>query len=261
PGGAGRRAARALRSGPVLAGESEQARQRRAPAHLRSVRPAGEAPRRSLDQDGLRVRLGSERPGGQSRGQRSLHRGRRSRLHGWQQALQAARHGGDAMRCTLGLAFLLALVAAGAAHAQTIHSPAFLPNSGGARAYALSGAEVALANDAGAAFVNPARLCFVHGSSFVLGYARLVEDIPSDRGEFSYWHPLGDSIGAPFQRESVYRTALAGAAEYQRLQLAQGSEYAEVTGSLAGAIAPANILAFGLALRALRTNSSDVDGL
>lgn len=165
------------------------------------------------------------------------------------------------MRRALGLALWLVTALAGGAAAQTVHSPAFTPNSGGARAYALSGAEVALANDAGAVFVNPARLCFVHGSSFVLGYARLVQDIPSDRGELSFSQPLGDSIGAPFQRESVYRTALAAAVEYQRLQLAQGSEYGEITGSLAGAVAPANILGFGLALRALRTNSADVDGL
>jgi len=154
---------------------------------------------------------------------------------------------------------LLALWAASAA-AQTVHSPAFAALSGGARAYALSGAEVALANDAAAAFVNPARLAFVRGPSFVLGYARLVEDIPSDRGEVSYSQPLGDSIGAPFQREAVYRTTLAAAAEYQRLELAQGSNYGEVTGTLAAALAPANILAFGAALRGLRTHS-DVDGL
>jgi hypothetical protein len=167
------------------------------------------------------------------------------------------------VRRGLALALVLAFagLAAGVARAQTIHSPAFTPNSGGARAYALSGAEVALANDAGAVFVNPARLCFVHGPSFVLGYARLVQDIPSDRGEFSYSQPLGDSIGAPFQREAAYRLALAAAAEYQRLELAQGSQYDEITGSLAAALAPTNILAFGVALRGLRTNSADVDGL
>jgi hypothetical protein len=159
------------------------------------------------------------------------------------------------------LAALLVAAWAGRAAAQeTIRSPAFTPNSGGARAYALSGAVVALANDAGAAFVNPARLCFVRGRSFEVGYARLVQYIPSDRGEVSYSQPFGDSIAAPFQREGVYRTALALAAEYQRLQLAQGSNYGEVTGSLAGALAPANIVAFGLALRSLHT-SSDVDGL
>jgi hypothetical protein len=166
------------------------------------------------------------------------------------------------MKRALRLASLLVAFLAGAASAQeTVKSPAFTPNSGGARAYALSGAEVALANDAGAVFVNPARLCFVRGRSFVVGYARLVQDIPSDRGEVSYSQPLGDSIAAPFQREAVYRTAIAGAAEYQRLELAQGSEYGEVTGSIGAALAPGNILAFGLALRALRTNSPDVQGL
>jgi hypothetical protein len=159
----------------------------------------------------------------------------------------------------LALAALLAL-AAREAVAQTIYSPAFATLSGGARAYALSGAEVALVNDAGAAFVNPARLSFLHGPSFVLGYARLVQYVPSDRGEFSYAHPLGDPIAAPFQEEGAYRTAFAVAAEYQRLELAQGSDYHEVTGTLAASLAPANIVAFGLALRGLSAGS-EVDGL
>ena len=158
------------------------------------------------------------------------------------------------------LVLMLIALGAGTARAQTVHSPAFAPLSGGARAYALSGALVALDDDAGAAFVNPARLAFVRGRSLVLGYARLVEDIPSDRGEVAYSQPLGDSIAAPFQREAVYRTAIALAAEYQRLELAQGSQYGEVTGTLGAALAPGNIMAFGLALRGLKTNS-DVDGL
>jgi len=158
-------------------------------------------------------------------------------------------------------ALLLLALMAGAARAQTIHSPAFAPLSGGARAYALSGALVALDNDASAAFVNPARLAFVRGRSLTLGYARLVEDIPSDRGEVAYSQPLGDSIAAPFQREAVYRTALALAAEYQRLELAQGSAYGEVTGTLAAALAPGNILAFGMAVRGLSMSSQAVDGL
>jgi len=158
------------------------------------------------------------------------------------------------------LVLMLMALGAGVARAQTIHSPAFAPLSGGARAYALSGALVALDDDAGAAFVNPARLAFVRGRSLVLGYARLVEDIPSDRGEVAYSQPLGDSIAAPFQREAVYRTAIALAAEYQRLELAQGSPYGEVTGTLGAALAPGNIMAFGLALRGLKTHA-DVDGL
>ena len=158
------------------------------------------------------------------------------------------------------LVLMLMASSAGAVRAQTIHSPAFAPLSGGARAYALSGALVALDNDASAAFVNPARLAFVRGRSLEMGYARLVEDIPSDRGEVAYSQPLGDSIAAPFQREAVYRTALAIAADYQRLELAQGSAYGEVTGTLGLALAPGNIMAFGLALRGLRTDS-EVDGL
>jgi len=159
------------------------------------------------------------------------------------------------------LALVLMAFASATARAQTVHSPAFAPLSGGARAYALSGALVALDNDAGAAFINPARLAFVRGQSLTLGYARLVEDIPSDRGEVAYSQPLGDSIAAPFQREAVYRSALAVGAEYQWLELAQGSAYGEVTGTLAAALAPGNILAFGAALRGLRTSSQAVDGL
>src|SRR5262245_5733898 len=162
------------------------------------------------------------------------------------------------MKALLAVAALVRFAAP--AFAQTVYSPAFAPLSGGARAYALSGAEVALADDAGAVFVNPARLAFLRGSSVVLGYARLVEDLPSDRGELSFALPLGDPIAAPFQQEGAYRTVIAFAAEYQRLELSQGSGYHEVTGSLAASLAPANILAFGAALRGLRT-SSDVDGL
>src|SRR5262245_55772128 len=160
----------------------------------------------------------------------------------------------------LAAALVLAALGAAPAGAQTINSPAFAPLSGGARAYALSGAEVALADDAAAAFVNPARLAFLRGSSMVLGYARLVEDVPSDRGELSYALPLGDPIAAPFQQEGAYRTVIAFGAEYQRLELSQGSGYHEVTGTIAASLAPAHILAFGVAVRGL-TTGSDVDGL
>lgn len=159
-----------------------------------------------------------------------------------------------------GLAVALLLSLASTAHAQTVRSPAFAMLSGGARAYALSGAMIALTDDASAAFLNPARLAFVRGSSLEAGYARLVEGLPSDRAELAYAHPLGEPIAAPFQREGAYRYVLAVAAEAQRLELAQGSSYGEFTGTLAASIAPANIVAFGAALRGLRT-ASDVDGL
>ena len=157
-------------------------------------------------------------------------------------------------------ALALALALALPASAQDLRSPAFMPLSGGARAYALSGALVALTDDAGAAFLNPARLAFVGGPSVEAGYARLVEGLPSDRGELAYARPLGEPIAAPFQREGAYRYVVAGAAEYQRLELSQGSRYGEFTGTLAASLAPANIVAVGAALRGLRT-SSEVDGL
>jgi hypothetical protein len=160
----------------------------------------------------------------------------------------------------LALVATLATGLAPVAHAQGIRSPAFATLSGGARAYALSGAVVALSDDASAAFLNPARLAFVRGPSFEAGYARLVEGLPSDRAELAYAQPLGEPIAAPFQREGAYRYVLAAAAEVQRLELSQGSNYSEFTGTLAASIAPANIVAFGAALRGLHTGS-DVDGL
>jgi len=162
------------------------------------------------------------------------------------------------MRRALVAAGLLSL--ASVAQAQSVRSPAFATLSGGARAYALSGAMVALTDDASAAFLNPARLAFVRGSSLEVGYARLVEGLPSDRAELAYARPLGEPIAAPFQKEGAYRYVLAAAAEAQRLELAQGSNYGEFTGTLAASLAPANIVAFGAALRGLRT-ASDVDGL
>jgi hypothetical protein len=165
------------------------------------------------------------------------------------------------MRRVLALLTLAALAAAAPVRAQDAVSPAFAPLSGGARAFALSGAAVALTEGADAAFVNPARLAFTRATGVSAGYGRLVEGLSSDRGEVSVALPLGESIAAPFQREGAHRWTLGLALDYQRLELSEGSLYGEATATLAAALAPTNIAAVGAAVRGLRTGSGEVEGL
>lgn len=163
------------------------------------------------------------------------------------------------MRAAPVVAVLLSL-AIGPAGAATVSAPVLQPLSVGARAFALGGTGIGLVADGDAVFLNPARLAFLRGKSLSLGYGRLVEGIPSDRGQIAAGFPLGESIAAPFQKEGAHRWSLGVAFDYQRLELSQGSGYGEATASVAAALAPANIVAFGAAVRGLRTGS-DVDGL
>lgn len=163
-----------------------------------------------------------------------------------------ARALGATIAAMLAMAALLKPTPARAADAD---SPTLLPLSGGARAFALAGASVALIDDAGAAFVNPARLAFLGGRSFTAGYGRLVEGVPSERIEVAYGQPIGGDVAAPLQRGRVHRLALGLALDYQRLELSQGSEYGEFTGSLAAAFAPFNFLSVGASARGFRSQS------
>jgi hypothetical protein len=165
-------------------------------------------------------------------------------------------------RSPLAVAALAAGLAAAAATvcAAGVSAPVMQPLSVGARSFGLAGAAVALTLDADAALVNPARLAFLRAPSVAAGYGRLVEGIPSDRGQLAAALPLGEDIAAPFQKEGAHRWSVGVALDYQRLELAQGTDYGEATATLAGALAPVNILAIGAAVRGLRTNS-DVDGL
>lgn len=147
------------------------------------------------------------------------------------------------------------VAAAGAAHAADVSSPVLQPLSVGARAFGLAGAAVALTQDADAAFVNPARLAFLRAPSAAAGYGRLVEGLPSDRGQLAVASPLGENIAAPFQNEGAHRWAVGAGLDYQRLELSQGTDYGEATATLAGALAPANIVAFGAAVHGLCTNA------
>lgn len=158
------------------------------------------------------------------------------------------------------LSALALLSVAPSARAGGVASPVMQPLSVGARTFALAGASVALTQDADAVFVNPARLAFLRGASVAAGYGRLVEGVPSDRGQLAAGFPLGESIAAPFQKEGAHRWSLGVALDYQRLELSQGTDYGEATATLAAALAPANIVAFGAAVRGLRT-SADLDGL
>jgi hypothetical protein len=160
---------------------------------------------------------------------------------------------------SLALVCIAAALAAPAATAGPF-AQAFLPATGGARAFALGGHTAAFVEDAAGVFQNPARLAFASGPSASAGYATLVEGISSSRVELAYARPLGPDIAAPLQRGGAHRLAAGVGIEFQTLELARGSGYSEGVGSIAAALAPINFVAAGLAVRGLRT-FGDVDGL
>jgi hypothetical protein len=156
--------------------------------------------------------------------------------------------------CAMALALLPA-----AAHAGPF-AQAFLPGSGGARAFALGGNIVCVSEDASGVFLNPARLAFLETASATAGYANLVEGVSSSRLELAYARPFGASIAAPRQRGGAHRLSAGVGVDYQRLELSRGSSYGEGVASIGVALAPINFASFGVAVRGLRS-FTDVDGL
>lgn len=144
--------------------------------------------------------------------------------------------------------------------AQAATSAAFAPMPAGARAWGMAGTSVALADDAYATLANPARLAYLEGKSLAAGYARLVEGVPNDRIVAAFGVPFGAELTVPGQRGRTHRGGFGLAAEFQGLELSQGSSYGEfgLTGALAWA--PSNFAALGGGFRVLRADS-DLDGV
>jgi hypothetical protein len=168
------------------------------------------------------------------------------------------------MSCRLVTRLLLAaaLMAGAATQAEAVTSQAFVTVPGGARAFAMAGAGVALTEDSNSTLLNPARLAYLHGFSANATYSRLTEDIPVDRVEVSAAIPIGSDISAPLQHDSkTHRAGVGIALEAMGLELSQGSRYAETQLTLAGAWAPSNFASLGVGGRVMLAGSGDVDGL
>ena len=158
------------------------------------------------------------------------------------------------------LAVLLALPALLPARVRAATASAFSPLPAGGRAWALAGTSPALTDDAYATLLNPARLVFLEGTTASVGYARLVAGLPNDRVLLALARPLGEEITAPGQRSRAHRAAFGMAAEFQNLELSEGSSYDELSLTGAFAWAPANFASLGGGIRYLAAGS-DLDGV
>jgi len=171
------------------------------------------------------------------------------------------KHGSRA-RAAAVLVLCLATAVAGTwpRHAEAATSSAFSPLPAGARTWGMAGTSVALADDAYATLANPARLAFLDGRQANVGYARLVEGLTNDRLLLAFATPIGEDITAPGQGERAHKAAFGLAAEFQNLELSEGSGYGELSLTGAFAWAPSNFAAVGAGFRYL-TAGSDLDGV
>ena len=88
-------------------------------------------------------------------------------------------------RLCIRVLLILVLVTSVAGQARAVTSQAFVSVPGGARAFAMGGAAIALTEDSNATLLNPARLAFLRGFSASASYTRLAEDVSVDRLEGS----------------------------------------------------------------------------
>lgn len=170
------------------------------------------------------------------------------------------RHGSKVVPAALALWLVAASWGTSARPAAAATSSAFAPLPAGARTWGMAGTSVALTDDAYATLANPARLPFLEGRQANVGYARLVEGLANDRLLLAFATPIGEDITAPAQGEPAHKAAFGVAAEFQSLELSEGSGYGELSLTGAFAWAPSNFAALGGGVRYMRA-TSDLDGV
>jgi hypothetical protein len=119
----------------------------------------------------------------------------------------------------------------------------------------MGGALIALSEDAGAIYHNPARLSYLEVSSVTVDYARLVEGVTSDFVKISAAKVIGEDITAPLQKGSTHKAAFGVALQFMGLDLSQGSRYSEFGATFSGSWAPANFASLGGNLRYQRADT------
>ena len=166
------------------------------------------------------------------------------------------------MVCRVSGLLVLAVLslASGAVRSHAATASAFAPLPAGGRTWGMAGTSVALADDAYAVLANPARMAFLDGRQASVGYARLVEGLTNDRVLLAFASPVGEEITAPGQGERAHKAAFGLAAEFQNLELSEGSGYGELSLTGGFAWAPSNFAAIGGGFRYLSAGS-DLDGV